>query len=109
MWVIRKSLVRRIAEYDNLVYRVSWLRAKAAQKRWEEEAELVTAEFEWTIRYFNKQASIWRGRQEQAKNQNRCGHSCYAARQASIYAGLREQCRAQWNKFRDNADWVVAG
>ena len=34
---------------DYLVYRVNWFHAKAAQDRWDEEIELLTAEFQWTI------------------------------------------------------------
>ncbi|KIN94246.1 hypothetical protein M404DRAFT_35256 [Pisolithus tinctorius Marx 270] len=34
-------------------YRTHWLRAKAVRDRWSEEEELLTAEFQWTINFFN--------------------------------------------------------
>ncbi|KAI6140502.1 hypothetical protein BKA82DRAFT_4450509 [Pisolithus tinctorius] len=34
-------------------YRTHWLRAKAVRDRWSEEEQLLMAEFQWTINYFN--------------------------------------------------------
>lgn len=78
-----------------LVYRVHWLRAKAMRDRWSEEVELLSAEFQWTIEFFHQRAADWEHRRTVSMNTHRIGHSCYAARQQSVYSRLRDQCQGE--------------
>ncbi|KAG2345460.1 hypothetical protein BDR05DRAFT_879873 [Suillus weaverae] len=43
----------------NEFYRVSWLKAKARWRRWEEELSLTQHEMDWTIGWFNYQQEEW--------------------------------------------------
>ena len=71
----------KIISYS-IVYRVSWLRAKARKERWEEEIELVGREMEWTVRSFRRQEKVWRQRADRAKGS---GQKAYAWKQSSTW------------------------
>ncbi|KIO09325.1 hypothetical protein M404DRAFT_21888 [Pisolithus tinctorius Marx 270] len=71
-------------------YRTHWLRAKAVQDRWSEEEQLLTAEFQWTINYFNYQAVQWHTCRSEC---DALGTSCYAARQIAVYERLSEHAK----------------
>ncbi|KAF8449491.1 hypothetical protein L210DRAFT_3389124 [Boletus edulis BED1] len=76
-----------------LVYRVHWLRAKATKDRWTEEEEILKAEFQWTINFFQRKAEDWDRRSLCNQNTGLCGPASYAARQTAIYARLRDHCQ----------------
>lgn len=82
------------------VYRVNWLRAKATMDRRREEEELLTAEFQWTTEFFDHKARLWEGLAGRSNVNGDRGHACYAARQQSTYARLRERCLTEWDKLR---------
>lgn len=44
------------------VYRVHWLKAKARRDRWKEEFQLISSEMDWTVLYYQYQASQWQRR-----------------------------------------------
>lgn len=46
---------------------------------------LVKYEMQWTIRYFDHQATRWRSRKEEGCS---TGHVMYAAKQISMWGGL---------------------
>jgi hypothetical protein len=81
-----------------LVYRVSWLQAKARKERWEEELELVTNEMDWTVNCFGYNQMVWKQRAEEAKGP---GHRAYAWKQSSTWAG--------WAKTAENTFKVLKG
>ena len=91
-WLFRSYL------YLFIVYRVHWLRAKSRYDRWVEESVLVSAEMEWTLKYFEHQADIWKVREKTSKEHSSQGHSIYAARQC-----------AMWLKFHLQADKIFQG
>ncbi|KIN98811.1 hypothetical protein M404DRAFT_88317, partial [Pisolithus tinctorius Marx 270] len=72
------------------VYRTHWLRAKAVRDRWSEEEQLLTAEFQWTINYFNYRAIQWHTCHSEC---DALGTSCYAARQIAVYERLSEHAK----------------
>ena len=42
----------------SIVYRISWLRAKARYTRWEEELSLVKHEMTWTVAWFEELVTL---------------------------------------------------
>ncbi|KAF8437114.1 hypothetical protein L210DRAFT_3505436 [Boletus edulis BED1] len=87
-------------------YRVHWLRSKAVKDRWQEEVELLRAEFEWATNFFQRTAEDWEHRSVRCQNKRLEGQACYAARQSAIYGRLRDQCKVAWEKL--NADQTRA-
>ena len=76
-----------------LVYRVHWLRSKALRDRWEEEAELLASEVEWTGNFFDYKARRWQELIGNFPQGPADGQRCYAAKQQSIFMKLHRQCR----------------
>ncbi|KAF8431530.1 hypothetical protein L210DRAFT_3507864 [Boletus edulis BED1] len=74
-------------------YRVHWLRAKATKDRWREEVEILKAEFQWTINFFNKRAEDWTHLAVDSQTKGQHGAASYAARQSAMYGQLRDQCQ----------------
>ncbi|KIK73459.1 hypothetical protein PAXRUDRAFT_20823 [Paxillus rubicundulus Ve08.2h10] len=79
-WFWTMDIPRDAQESDWMseFYRVNWLRAKAVQDQWKEEVELIKSE--------------WEELGMQSQERGAVGHAVYAARQAAIYANLRDQC-----------------
>lgn len=88
------------------VYRVNWLRAKAAKDRWTEELELVEAEFQWTVNFFQTKAGSWEALRNSSEEEGRAGGVCYAARQTAMYARLRDQCKTAWEEVSKSSPTV---
>lgn len=80
----------------SLVYRVSWLKAKARWRRWEEELSLTQHEMGWTIGWFNYQQEEWNRRWDEAIKP---GHQAYAYKQVLLWKMFREDAE---EKFKDN-------
>ncbi|KAI5986651.1 hypothetical protein EDD15DRAFT_2373117 [Pisolithus albus] len=78
------------------VYRIHWLRAKAAKDRWEEENELVTSEFVWVVNFFQYRVKRWSEIYMAKKLAGNRGAACYAARQQAVYDRLAEQAELIW-------------
>ena len=68
-----------------LVYRVSWLRAKACQDRWKEELLIVQHEMKWTVRWFKHQIKEWTARLNKSVEENKPGHIAYAEKQIAMW------------------------
>lgn len=76
-----------------IVYRVSWLRARARYFRWKEEVRLVRLEMEWTVNWFRSRETSWRERLQDLENDEREeGLTCYCYKQMGL-----------WRRFGDNA------
>ncbi|KAF8438814.1 hypothetical protein L210DRAFT_3403557, partial [Boletus edulis BED1] len=60
-------------------YRAHWLRAKATKDRWTEEEEILKAEFQWTINFFQRKAEDWDCWSLCSQNTGPCGLVSYAA------------------------------
>ncbi|KAI6152566.1 hypothetical protein BKA82DRAFT_3972776 [Pisolithus tinctorius] len=71
-------------------YRTYWLRAKAVRDQWSEEEQLLMAEFQWTINYFNYRAIQWHTCHSEC---DALGASCYTARQIAVYERLSEHAK----------------
>ncbi|KLO06806.1 hypothetical protein SCHPADRAFT_837495, partial [Schizopora paradoxa] len=70
-------------------YRVNWLRAKARHARWREEKEIVLAEMQNTLRWFEHRCSTWEDRMESAIANGEPGHAAYARKQIALCHRLR--------------------
>lgn len=64
------------------VNRVHFLRARAQKERWTEELLLVRHEMDWTVRYFQHQAEMWKAR---AIASAAAGPAAYALRKAAMW------------------------
>ncbi|KAG9309014.1 hypothetical protein JVU11DRAFT_11130 [Chiua virens] len=73
-------------------YHVNWLRAKAVRDRWAEELELTSCEFQWTVMFFQMKSDSWVELQRASLHSAQLGHASYAARQATLYCRLWDQC-----------------
>src|ERR1700679_1513036 len=61
-----------------LVYRVSWLRAKARYSRWSEEQHIVGYGMQWTVNWFRWKEEQWRWRLNDIDDEERpLGLDCY--------------------------------
>ncbi|KAH7903542.1 hypothetical protein BJ138DRAFT_1020448, partial [Hygrophoropsis aurantiaca] len=65
-------------------------RAKALKDRWQEELDLVKAEFIWTSNFFIFKAEQWVARM--VVSGDKPGHKAYAARQVNMYRELAMEC-----------------
>jgi hypothetical protein len=78
------------------VTRVNWLRAKARNKRWEEEGLILKHEMIWTQQWFEHHKQKWEKRMEDAKRASRMGHHAYAAKQVRIWLRFGEHARTEF-------------
>lgn len=82
--------VDHILNYS-VVYRISWLRAKARYTRWKEEHILVQHEMRWTVAWFEHRAMIWQTRFDEVDDEDSSdGLQCYALKQSNIWKRLGE-------------------
>src|SRR5882724_5292586 len=80
-----------------LVYRVSWLRAKARFNRWSEELEIVGHEMKWTVNWFRWKEEQWRLRLHELDNEERPpGLDCYCHKQMALWSALADQAQTQF-------------
>jgi hypothetical protein len=80
------------------VTRVNWLRAKARNKRWEEELLILKHEMIWTEKWFEHHQQKWEERMEGAKIASKMGHHAYAAKQVNIWSKFGEHARKEFAK-----------
>lgn len=73
-----------------LVYRVSWLRARARFLRWSEESRLVPMEMKWTVKWFSWQMEKWENRLQSIREDS-CppGLEAYCHKQIALWEGLK--------------------
>jgi hypothetical protein len=74
----------------SIVYRVSWMRARAQKNRWEEELPRTEREMVWTTRYFMYQRDLWYGRlcQLRPRTERLWGHEAYCEEKISHWEEL---------------------
>ena len=85
--------------YFILVYRVNWLKAKARVDRWQEELILVKHEMDWTIRWFQYQAKIWKERSELEDSMLPKGHEAYAIKQRKLWDAFEKKASERFGLF----------
>lgn len=83
--------------------RIEWSKSRARAHRFTEEVQLLSTEMSRILCFFNFQAEEWerRGRLEKwdvtgMSGPQREGHCAYAARQATMFKGLRAKCIELW-------------
>ena len=80
-----------------LVYRVSWLRAKARFSRWSEELRIVGYEMQWTVNWFRWKEEQWRLRLNEMDDEERPpGLECYCHKQMALWGSLANQAETQF-------------
>ena len=90
----------RLTEPTNppLVYRVSWLRAKAHFSRWSEEFRLVELEMQWTVNWFRRKEEGWNKRLRDLEDEERPpGLDCYCHKQMVLWGSLADQAQAKFS------------
>ena len=75
-----------------LVYRISWLRAKARKDRWEEEVCLLQSEIGWASNFFKFKADEWRRLSAASDSE---GKRCYALAQEEVWSLLQAEASEQ--------------
>jgi hypothetical protein len=81
-----------------LVYRVSWLRAKARFSRWSEELCLVESEMQWTVNWFQWKVKQWRTRLRDLEEDERPpGLDSYCHKQMVLWDSLAEQAQTRFS------------
>ena len=81
-----------------LVYRVSWLRAKARFSRWSEELCLVESEMQWTVNWFWWKMEQWKKRLIDLADEDRpTGLDCYCHKQMALWHSLAEQAQTKFS------------
>ena len=85
------------------VYRVHWLKAKARRDRWTEEFNLLSSEMDWTVSYYQYQASCWQQRadvirqgddicpDDNSDDRSKRGKICYAMKQKRMWNTMAER------------------
>ena len=68
--------------------------------QWKEEEELLVAEFDWTVNFFQDCAWHWEFWGAHALMDGKQGPACYASRQMAIYSRLWDQCQVAWEGLR---------
>lgn len=83
---------------DDLVYRVSWLRAKARFSRWSEELRLVEHEMRWTVNWFRWKEMQWKDRLERVRQDLRpLGFDCYCEKQIALWKNLGDTADSKFS------------
>jgi hypothetical protein len=82
---------------EDIVYRVSWLRARARAQRWREEKEIVMKEMEWVMGSFSYMEEVWKARSSEMGDE-KPGHRAYARREADRWKGWKEIAKKEFMK-----------
>jgi hypothetical protein len=82
----------------HIVYRVSWLRAKARYSRWSEELRLVELEMQWTVNWFRRKEQQWGNRLINLADEERPpGLDCYSHKQMALWDALADQAQQKFS------------
>ena len=82
----------------HIVYRVSWLRAKARFSRWSEELRLVELEMQWTVNWFRRKEQQWGNRLINLADEERPpGLDCYSHKQMALWDALADQAQQKFS------------
>jgi len=83
-----------LTTHPPLVYRVSWLRAKARFCRWSEELTLVEYEMKWTVNWFHWQENQWKQRLRDVDDEERpAGLDSYGHKQVALWNALADRAQ----------------
>lgn len=99
----------------NVGLKAEWCRSRARAARWAEEQDLVLEEMRRVLSYLDWQAQWWRGqshlRAATVSTELLDGLSAYAAKQSSMFLGLRKRFADQWypilQSFHLEATWFL--
>ena len=81
-----------------VVYRVSWLCAKAPYLRWSEELPLVEYEMQWTVNWFHWKETQWKKRLRDVEDEERPpGLDCYCHKQIALWSSLADQAQTRFS------------
>ena len=81
-----------------LVYRVSWLRAKAHFFWWSEELRLVGYKMQWMVNWFWWKGGEWKKRLGYVTNEDRLpGLDCYCHKQIVLWGTLADQVSTKFS------------
>jgi hypothetical protein len=83
---------------ENSVYRVEWLRARAAYNRWTEELLITRYEMQWTTKYYMHMAVTWGRRRDMAGAPQGSGLVAYAEKQITLWNELGRVAEAIFHK-----------
>ncbi len=89
-----------LAPYADIfvVYRVSWLRAKARLTRWSEELQLVAYEMQWTVNWFRRMEEDWELRCKRLEDGIVVsGLDCYCYKQIAMWRTLADQAHDKFS------------
>ena len=86
---------------QRLVYRISWLRAKARKERWEEECILLKSEMEWTIRYYKHKSTGWTELGLGADDEKK--HLAFA--QSELWKFMHDRAKAEFDLYMHPRAW----
>ncbi|PCH39875.1 hypothetical protein WOLCODRAFT_67047, partial [Wolfiporia cocos MD-104 SS10] len=75
------------------LHHVNWLKTKAQKDRWQEELEIVLAEMQWVVRYFERKAYNWEGLTERSSE---LGGKAYCLRQHAMWSNLAHSAPGQF-------------
>jgi hypothetical protein len=81
-----------------VVDRVKWFHERASRDRWQEEVEILDAEFECTIISHLRMADVWHKLAVDCGN--RCGAAAYAWKKYVMYTDLAENCVKWFSKAK---------
>lgn len=81
-----------------LVYRVSWLRAKARLTRWSEELQLVGYEMQWTVNWFRRMQEEWELRLKRLENDAEApGLDSYCYKQIELWKSMADKAHDRFS------------
>lgn len=73
--------------------RVKWFRDQAERDRFQEEVEILEAEFERTIKSHGRMAEVWT---ELAGHCSNLGAAAYAHKKVAMYSQLQNDCKSAY-------------
>ncbi|KAF9541334.1 hypothetical protein CPC08DRAFT_650609 [Agrocybe pediades] len=98
-WIWRLGAMQDLSEKDLQEWSdesdsIQWFRAEAEMRRWQEEHEIVQAQFVRCIRAFHTMSEVWTRMSEDATTRH--GHQCYARKMAGRYSKLEIEARGKF-------------
>ncbi|KAF4609782.1 hypothetical protein D9613_011934 [Agrocybe pediades] len=98
-WIWRLGAMQDLSEKDLQEWSdesdsIQWFRAEAEMQRWQEEHEIVQAQFVRCIRAFHTMSKVWTRMSDDATASP--GHQCYARKMAARYSRLEIEARGKF-------------
>ena len=82
--------------------RVKWFRERANRDRYQEETEILEADFEHTVLSHSRMAEVWTEMAEQCTQQP--GAAAYARKKAVMYTNLANDASKAYADAKEEAD-----